>query len=502
VRPREQVEHGFTLVELLVVITIMPLIVGAVAYAFITLLADQGRVTNSINDSSDSQIVATYYTPDIQSASQFTTDTAANSPTNPDQCGSTGTQVLGLEWGGYLPTGANTESYETVVSYDVVPTGSNGYSLVRYYCASGYSVTPTTAITISNDVPSTLTATIAPNTITGQSAGWVSVQGVTAITFAITEPTSGYSYSLTADPSTASGQEGAGGSPTNPTTSCGFAAPTTGTYASNLCFVNLAGIDFTAADSATPVCPQAEGITGTPFAISFCLRWTPVSGCTTRANPSGSGGLAAAALPTYASPPTKEAFLGTNGFYVGVPGETAFYTQVDDCVANIFLTNIEVTDATGQQATGWELVTGDAESTDESESIVWSTCPSLTSLTYPASDVSGTGNNSPFGVSTGSGCTSSDPDLDLLDNSPTSPFGNACADSAVTSTGYTTPASYAAGVYLTGVSTQSVECGAAVGSDKTGTVMLEAAAPSTLSISLIGAEGNGLEAAFVGVLLP
>ena len=33
-------------------------------------------------------------------------------------------------------------------------------------------------------------------------------------------------------------------------------------------------------------------------------------------------------------------------------------------------------------------------------------------------------------------------------------------------------------------------------------VMLEAAAPSTLSISLSGAEGNGLEAAFVGVLLP
>ncbi len=115
---------------------------------------------------------------------------------------------------------------------------------------------------------------------------------------------------------------------------------------------------------------------------------------------------------------------------------------------------------------------------------MWSTCPSISS---PSS-------TNPFYVVTGAGCTSNDPALNLLDNTPTSPFGNACADYGVTS-----PPSYAAGIYLTGIGSPSVECGATVNSDKTGTVMLEASSPSTLSMYL---SGTGLEGVFLGVLLP
>ena len=45
----------------------------------------------------------------------------------------------------------------------------------------------------------------------------------------------------------------------------------------------------------------------------------------------------------------------------------------------------------------------------------------------------------------------------------------------------------------------TVKCASSVTSDKTGTLMLEAQAPTSLTVTMKGA---GLEAVFVGVLLP
>jgi hypothetical protein len=514
-------DAGVTLVELLIVLVIMPLVIGSIAFVFVTTLQDQGAVSKSISDSADSQVVSTYYTPDIQSATEFTTDSAA-----PGQCGSPGTMLLGLEWDGYTPT-SGIEDFQTVVSYDVVPTGST-YSLLRYYCSSG---TLKSATTISSDISATqVPPTIAPVSVTTYAkAGWIPVQGcngvaaappgctegtliaaVTGITFALTEPGSSYQYSLTADP--ASGQPGGtGGTPSTPSSGCGFAVPTTGTYASNLCVGDFATVNMGKAETDTaPACQKgSEGISGTPFTLNYCLRWVYLGGAANGSTCTAplvfpQCALAQVALPTYASPPVSEAFLGTNGFYTGVPGKPALYTQAEGSKVEIFMTGISVTDSTGQSATGWELVTGDAESTDSGESITWSTCPGLTTPSY-SSKYNNSSTTIPFGVSTGSGCVASgtgmDPNLTLLDNSPSSPFGNACADDAVTtgSSPNTTPASFSSGVYLTGVGTTSVECGADVDSDKTGTVMLEAAAPSTLSVYL---NGTGLQAAFIGVYLP
>jgi len=52
---------------------------------------------------------------------------------------------------------------------------------------------------------------------------------------------------------------------------------------------------------------------------------------------------------------------------------------------------------------------------------------------------------------------------------------------------------------LTGLGTTTVTCGASVSSDKTGTVMVAALAPTTLTVTL---DGAGLQAIFLGVLLP
>ena len=51
----------------------------------------------------------------------------------------------------------------------------------------------------------------------------------------------------------------------------------------------------------------------------------------------------------------------------------------------------------------------------------------------------------------------------------------------------------------TGLGTASVECQASVSNVKTGTVMLSAPAPSSLTANLVG---TGLEAIFMGILLP
>jgi hypothetical protein len=52
--------------------------------------------------------------------------------------------------------------------------------------------------------------------------------------------------------------------------------------------------------------------------------------------------------------------------------------------------------------------------------------------------------------------------------------------------------------YLTGVGTNTVECEADNSTNKTGTVMLQASAPSSLTVEM---HGEGLQAIFVGLVL-
>ena len=101
-------ERGFTLVELLIVVTIIPLIIGALAGGLLEVFSLQSGVANRLGDSADAQVVASTFLKDVQSASSLTTN-----PSTSTQCG-TGTQLLGLEWG----NGA-------VVSYsEVLQTGT------------------------------------------------------------------------------------------------------------------------------------------------------------------------------------------------------------------------------------------------------------------------------------------------------------------------------------------------------------------------------------------
>jgi prepilin-type N-terminal cleavage/methylation domain-containing protein len=420
-------EGGFTLIELIVVVAIMPIIVGALSIGLVSILSLQSGVSGRVADSGDAQVVSVNFGNDVQSAANLTTVATA-------QCGS-GKQLLGLEWG----PGTQPGHFQTVVSY-VLVANANGQtsSLIRQYCTGGSS-TPTSSNTMSSDVPNTSSAaTIAPTSSnTAAMSGWTPTAGVTSVTFPIIGNASQYQYNEVAVPGQSANSNQVS-TITPPTTTCGFATLDTGTYASSLCFVDFT--KYNAAQAAAPGCQQiTAGITNTPFTMSFCLS---VSG----------GPVAPASIPTYTNPPTSEAFLGNNGFYTGIPGNPAFYQTVQHSTSTVTLTNIKVLDANGNPATGWGIVTGDAESTDKNESMTWT----------------------------------SDQVLNLIPNSPSSPIGNACAAP-------TSPDG------LTGVGTTTVECAATVSSDKTGTVMLQAAAPTTLSVQMVG---DGLEAMFIGLLLP
>jgi hypothetical protein len=405
----------------------MPIVVGALSIGLVSILSLQSGVSGRLADSGDARVVSVNFGNDVQSAARLTTVAAA-------QCGA-GKQLLGLEWNPGLQPG----NFQTVVSYVLVPN-ANGQtsSLIRQYCTMGSS-TPTNAVTMASDVPNSQPApTIAPSSSnTAAMSGWITTAGVTSVTFPITGSATKYSYAEVAVPGQSANSNQVS-TITPPTTTCGFATIGTGTYASSLCFVDFT--KYNAAQAAAPGCqPISAGITNTPFTMTFCLS---VSG----------GPVAPASIPTYTNPPTSEAFLGNNGFYTGIPGNPAFYQTTQHTTTTVTLTNIKVLDANGTPATGWGIVTGDAESTDANESMTWT----------------------------------SDQVLNLIPNSPSSAIGNACAAP-------TSPDG------LTGVGTTMVECAATVSSDKTGTVMLQAAAPTTLSVQMVG---DGLEAMFIGLLLP
>ena len=217
-------------------------------------------------------------------------------------------------------------------------------------------------------------------------------------------------------------------------------------------------------------------IANTPYSLTFCISVSQ-------------NNVVPAPIPTYYSPQgdNSEAFLGNNGFYTGIAGNPALY-QTSGGVTTVYITNIQVLDAAGQPATGWTLVTGDAESTDSGEwmafqsNLNWSVLP----------------NN---GVAA-------------------NPWGNACYDTnyggtngALTYTGPypasdatvaadTAPLTVNAATFATGVS--SILCASSIQLNKTGTMMLQAQEPTgssaaqTLTVSMRGA---GLEAMFLGVLV-
>ncbi|MGA8810266.1 MAG: hypothetical protein WB973_20535, partial [Thermoanaerobaculia bacterium] len=154
------------------------------------------------------------------------------------------------------------------------------------------------------------------------------------------------------------------------------------------------------------------------------------------------GPVTPSALPTYSA-----AYLGSTGHYSGVSGEPALYQSTLGTTTTASLTEISMTDSTGAATGGYALVSADAESTDQTESITWTASSPLTSLTATPS---------------GNG------------------IGNSCG-----------------GAY-TGIGTTTVTCIGSGFGPRTGTPILAARTPTVFSQQMVGA---GQQAIAFGVLV-
>jgi hypothetical protein len=440
-------EHGFTLIELVIVSLVTPVIIGALAAGLVAVFSLQSSAANRLADTGDSQVVLASYLPDVQSAMTITT-ASSGSP----ECG-TGTELLGLEWNLDQSTGF----YQTVVSYVEVANGSSNpttVNLVRQFCTGDgtsevSASTPVISSILSYDLPQSQlvpTVTCAPTSACNNvSTQYISTAPVTNVSFGITEPESNYSYTMVATPAAAAAVSDTGSPITSSTsTKCGFASPGSGTYASTMCFVDFSPLTGAAMDAATTTggCLEMSVQLPEAYTLYFCIN---ISGPTPIVS----------ALPTWTN-----GFLGNNvngsPFYTNVPGNPAIYQNVQGATNTITFSNITVVNQQGIPATGWEATSADAESTDTGESITWNSNNPLTVIPNGQSGYD----------------TSSDG------------VGNACQS----------------GVDLTGNLTTTVECygGTVPVGLKTGTAMVEAETPTTLSATLVG---TGLEAITFGLLL-
>jgi uncharacterized repeat protein (TIGR01451 family) len=140
-------------------------------------------------------------------------------------------------------------------------------------------------------------------------------------------------------------------------TSCGFAGAGSGTYATTLCWLDLAG--YSAASATSPGGQAMTLSLPGGYTISFNLH---VTGGSVRPN----------AFPTYSG-----AYLGNSGNYTGVRGRPALYQTQHGTTTTATLDHIEVSDASGDAVTGYALVGADAEDTGSNEWIEWSSDSSL-----------------------------------------------------------------------------------------------------------------------------
>jgi prepilin-type N-terminal cleavage/methylation domain-containing protein len=503
-RRNQDVEQGFTLVELLIVTTVLPLIIGALSVGLISVFSLQSGVSSRLSNTTDAQVVAADFQSDVQGTSQITTS-------NTQQCNSqppvAGTQLLGL-W-----SNVNNQTSQLLVSYVSVTTGSGSsatYSLKRIVCKGVANESNGTVTTLSSNLPvgqaaPTVTCVanvpnLCSNTLAGQQ--WISSQNVAQVSMTIAEPsavagknTGAYTYTVVAGPAASSSTSNSG-SPVNTqaTTNCSKAATGTGPLANNLCFVDFTPLlnpAYMAVAETPGTCLEMSASLGPNYnydKLFFCINITEPNGSnpTTGATPTDPEPWP---VPTYTG-----AFFGnlvtvsgkSYAFYTGIPGNPAIYERVKSNsyadLTNITFSNIKVVTGSNALATNWSIISADAESTDATNT----TAGDYEGLTWTA--------DTPLSVVPN--------DIPVLDGTnQIYPAGNACLSDQTVS-------GLVGGV---GTSTpDSISCNPVMGSEqetgnqKTGAAMVAATMPTTMTVNLIsGGPGYpGLQGIVFGMYLP
>jgi hypothetical protein len=299
-------EAGVTLTELLVVLVIMPLILGAIAAAVITSFQDQQGVSSRLTDSSSAKTTSAYFVRDVQSATSVTTNQATTSPA---QCGSGTTFELGLSWG-------NPAAGTSVVTYwatSVAGTPAT-WNLVRQFCTNG-STTPLSSVNVASGLLSVptlptptpaFTAVVTPQSqANAANTNWTSTAGTSSVAIGALQSASTYNFNLVGVPRLYTPQSlgvTGGGSPDlPPLLLLGTGAPAINCQGSSTGRISVTGQAYlnSAANSSINVGPNAS-MTATQIVTANLTPSKVITG----------GGPVTPSTPNY-SPPSPDPY-GSN----------------------------------------------------------------------------------------------------------------------------------------------------------------------------------------------
>ena len=149
--PRRRLpETGMTMIELLIVIAILPLVIGAIGIALVSSYKVNTAVRPRLSDSHDAQLTSAYFARDVQSATEITTSTTP-------VCTTTGspTPLLGLEWPATNGTQTNAVEYVTQ-AIGTTRTVTDGVT------SSSTTITSATASFAATDVGSIVSSPLIP----------------------------------------------------------------------------------------------------------------------------------------------------------------------------------------------------------------------------------------------------------------------------------------------------------------------------------------------------
>jgi prepilin-type N-terminal cleavage/methylation domain-containing protein len=194
-------DSGFSLIELLVVVAILPLVIGAISVALLTVFSNENAATNSLTSSSDAQVASAAFVQDVQSAVWITT-------VNLDVCGGApagAALIVSLS-----PDNLSSGSIQNIISYfRTANSGSTTYTITRVSCTGGIGSAASSSVVVAHNTlydPATTFLVVPSSVQSAASGGWVSASGASKVTLTLNEPASNhvstgrYAYTLSATP--------------------------------------------------------------------------------------------------------------------------------------------------------------------------------------------------------------------------------------------------------------------------------------------------------------
>ena len=151
-------EGGFTLIEMLVVVVILGVIVGAIANVFLVSFRTTGATDDRIAQSHDAQLLSFWILTDLQSTTQSAITTSTTAATGCSGSPSDANNVLRLGW-------TDLTSNTTYAADYRAEQVSGTWTLERYYCVAGQA--PSSFAVVHNLAsPTSAAAAVTGSTVT------------------------------------------------------------------------------------------------------------------------------------------------------------------------------------------------------------------------------------------------------------------------------------------------------------------------------------------------